>query len=347
MDTVENKGSLNPTRFAVFVLFLFVLLLTLSLPNQRPVHSIANVAIYPPFVAAGQGQDFVVNITISSVSRLYGWEIKLNWTSSYLDAISVSEGSFLKSAGNTFFTNRINNTEGHLIVDCTLLGMVPGVTGGGVLISVVFNVKTAGQCLLDLYDVSLLDDSIDPQSIPCESSDGYWSSVVIGHDIAVTDVKPSKSVIGQGFCAFVNVTVRNFGGHSETFNTTTFANDTVIHTDSVTLARGSNTILTFLWNATVLKGNYTLSAYAWPVPNETDTMNNNFTSPLMVMIGIPGDVVSPFGVVDMKDIAYVAKRFGTIPSAPLWDPIADFDSSGKVDMKDIAVVARNFGMHDP
>jgi hypothetical protein len=43
---------------------------------------------------------------------------------------------------------------------------------------------------------------------------------------------------------------------------------------------------------------------------------------------------------------YWAKRFGTATSAPLWDPIVDFDSSWKLDMKDIAIVARNFGMHD-
>lgn len=216
----------------------FVLLLVLLLSNQKLVYSVANVALHPSIVAAGQGQSFVVNITMSSVSRLYGWELKLNWTSSYLDVVSVSEGPFLKTGGDTFFTSRVNNTEGHLIVDCTLLGTIPGVTGEGVLTSATFHVKTAGQCLLDLYYVSLLDDSLDPQSIPCETSDGYWSS-------------------------------------------------------------------------------------------------------------LPGDVVSPFGVVDMKDVAYVAKRFGTNPSSPLWDPIADFDSSGKVDMKDIAVVARNFGMHDP
>jgi hypothetical protein len=43
----------------------------------------------------------------------------------------------------------------------------------------------------------------------------------------------------------------------------------------------------------------------------------------------------------------VAKRFGTTPSAPLWDPNADINGDGKVDMKDIAAVAKNFGKHYP
>jgi hypothetical protein len=63
---------------------------------------------------------------------------------------------------------------------------------------------------------------------------------------------------------------------------------------------------------------------------------------------MPGDVQSPFGKLDMRDIAYVAKRFGATPSAPqppplAWDPNADIDGTGKVDMKDIAIVARGFG----
>ncbi len=45
----------------------------------------------------------------------------------------------------------------------------------------------------------------------------------------------------------------------------------------------------------------------------------------------------------MKDVAYVAKRFGSNPSSPLWDPNADLNDDGRFDMKDIAAVAKNFG----
>jgi hypothetical protein len=52
-------------------------------------------------------------------------------------------------------------------------------------------------------------------------------------------------------------------------------------------------------------------------------------------------------VIDMKDVAYVAKRFGTRPGDTLWDPNADINGDGKVDMKDIALVAKGFGNRDP
>ena len=111
---------------------------------------------------------------------------------------------------------------------------------------------------------------------------------------------------------------------------------------------GSSATITITWNTTdFATGNYTISAYAWPVPLETNVQDNNLTSLITVKVTMPGDLMLPFGVVDMKDIAYVAKHFSTDPSNPSWDPNADINGDGRVDMKDIAVVAKNFGKHDP
>jgi hypothetical protein len=55
-----------------------------------------------------------------------------------------------------------------------------------------------------------------------------------------------------------------------------------------------------------------------------------------------GDINSD-DVVDMKDIGYIARRFGINVTSPLWDPNADVVSDGKIDMKDIGTVAKHFG----
>jgi hypothetical protein len=47
--------------------------------------------------------------------------------------------------------------------------------------------------------------------------------------------------------------------------------------------------------------------------------------------------------IDMKDIAFVARRFGCTPTEPLWNFHADINEDGKIDMKDISITARNFG----
>ncbi len=46
---------------------------------------------------------------------------------------------------------------------------------------------------------------------------------------------------------------------------------------------------------------------------------------------------------DMKDIGYVALRFGAVLSSHLWDQSIDFNEDGKIDMKDIGGVCKNFG----
>lgn len=48
-------------------------------------------------------------------------------------------------------------------------------------------------------------------------------------------------------------------------------------------------------------------------------------------------------IVDMKDISYVARRFGINLTDSLWDPLADVVNDGKIDMKDIGTVAKHFG----
>ena len=166
-------------------------------------------------------------------------------------------------------------------------------------------------------------------------------------DIAVSDMTVSKSEVAQGQSLRMNTTAENHGDSTETFALTIYANDTAIATRLTTVMNGSSTTVTVIWDTTdFATGNYTLSVYAHPVPGETNTANNNLTSPVTVMVMMPGDILPPFGAVDMKDIAYVAKRFSTDPSKPLWDPNADINGDGKIDMKDIATVAKNFGKHN-
>jgi len=167
------------------------------------------------------------------------------------------------------------------------------------------------------------------------------------HDIAVTGVVPCKTVVCQGYSLEINVTVADLGTYAENLNVTAYANTTFITSQNVTLHYGTSTTLTLACTTTGYPyGNYTLSAYATPVPGETNTTNNNCTGGT-VFVGLVGDITGPNGVpdgrVDMRDISYVAKRFLTTPSSPLWDPNADILNNGKVDKRDISIVAENFG----
>jgi hypothetical protein len=83
------------------------------------------------------------------------------------------------SGGNTYFTYYLNttSTDEHVVVDCTLEGQIPGVSGNGTLATITFNVTNAGECPLNLYNVDLRDSS-DTQ-IPSQAVSGQFSTSVV------------------------------------------------------------------------------------------------------------------------------------------------------------------------
>lgn len=167
---------------------------------------------------------------------------------------------------------------------------------------------------------------------------------VHARNVAITNVTSDKTMVGQNYTLNITATTANLGEYPETFNVTVYANTTIVGTQTVNnLLNGTFTQLSFSWNTTGAgKGNYTISVHAEPVSGETNTGDNNLTSPITVMVGIPGDVVSPFGAVDMRDVSFVARRFMCPLGDPLWDPVADINCDGKIDMKDVSLVALAF-----
>ena len=147
--------------------------------------SATTVFVDPPTSMVAGGQTFFIDIKISDVSDLYGWEFKLGWNPDLLDVVSVTQGNFLKQGGLTFFWPVMNNTEGYILVDCTLLGNVPGVSGSGTLATVKFYAENQGESILDLYNTTLINSQeqiINPHTaydgtVTVEESDtvgGIW-----------------------------------------------------------------------------------------------------------------------------------------------------------------------------
>ena len=136
------------------------------------------VSVFPSSVTTNVGQNFSINVNITGVSDLYGWEVKLNWTTTILEVVNATEGPFLESDGNsTFFYYDLNTTAGQIAVECTRVGSVPGATGSGVLATIKFNAQSSGQSPLDLYYALLLNSATPSQAIPYQlSSSNVYSS---------------------------------------------------------------------------------------------------------------------------------------------------------------------------
>jgi hypothetical protein len=187
---------------------------------------------------------------------------------------------------------------------------------------------------------SALLDSAYPNG-PSSFSVAYGAPAGI-HDVGITKVTPSKTIVGQGYLLDIVVTAADLGDYSETFNVTLYANSLPVASTNVTLSAGNSTDIALSWNTTgVAYGNYTISAYAWPVPDETNTTNNNCTGG-SVIVSIPGDLNDDFKV-NVSDLAIMARAFGSNPNSANWNPNADIDDDGTVNMSDVAIVARHYG----
>jgi parallel beta-helix repeat protein len=103
--------------------------------------------------------------------------------------------------------------------------------------------------------------------------------LAVGHDIAVTSAVTAETVILQGFTDNVTVSVINEGEYAETFWVTVYADATVIGAQQVSLNSTSQITVTFTWNtADFAEGTYTISAYATPVPDQTNVADNTFVA---------------------------------------------------------------------
>jgi len=163
------------------------------------------------------------------------------------------------------------------------------------------------------------------------------------HDISITSVKTSKTVVGQGYNLSINVMLFNYGNNTENFNVTVHANTTVIGTfENITLTSRNSTTITLTLNTTGLAyGNYTIWAYAEPVPGETDTPDNTFTYGI-ITVTILGDVDGDFDV-DIYDVVKITSIYGFNKNDPQFNPNSDLDDDGTITIYDVVRCTSHYG----
>jgi hypothetical protein len=166
-------------RKAIVVVCLLAILVAVLAYVILSSPSSTLLSVEPKNVQGTTGQDFAVNVSVSNVADLYGWQIDLGWNSSLLNVTNVIEGPMLKSSGNsTFFSPVVNRAAGNLSVLCTRLlsfgSNVTGVSGHGTLMTVQFEVIGSGACDLSLYSTQLLDT--DGRAMSHTVQDGHFNT---------------------------------------------------------------------------------------------------------------------------------------------------------------------------
>ncbi|MCK4434951.1 hypothetical protein KAU92_05620, partial [Candidatus Bathyarchaeota archaeon] len=115
---------------------------------------------------------------------------------------------------------------------------------------------------------------------------------------------------------------------------TVYANGTATSTTLVLLCGNNSKKVTITWNTTGWsKGNYTISAYAEPVPGETDLSDNNFTDG-WIFVTIPGDVDGDRDV-DIYDVVKITGIYGSKRGDPQFNPNSDLDDDGQIKIYDV------------
>jgi len=267
---------------ATWIVLILVLLFSLFVFAFKVTAEVAELSVQPDSSKIwGKDETLTINVTVTDVSDLYGWQFKLYYDPRILNGTSIIEGPFLKSGGETFsetsFNDGYNTTHGRATAFSSLTGNASGVTGSGVLATVIFKTKALGTSLLELSETVL--GNPDGEEITHNVADGAVQVVKAIHDVAIWNVTVSSTEIVEGHSADIMVDVANEGNKTETFNVTTYRNETIIATQTVsTLAAGANTTLTFVWSTTGLPPNasYTIKAEASEVSDETDLTDNVF-----------------------------------------------------------------------
>jgi len=156
------------------IIFLLVILILVAIVVVKWPKVQTTLYVDPQTISRSVGQDFTIGINVSNTGDLYGWQLRLKWNATVLDAINATEVSFLRKSGETVFVSKINNTAGYIVMVCALVGEVSGVSGSGQVATIKFHVKAEGACYLDLYDTILLSSS--EQTMTHTVRDCYFST---------------------------------------------------------------------------------------------------------------------------------------------------------------------------
>ena len=96
---------------------------------------------------------FTLDISAEAVFDMAGWQFDIAFDPAILEAISVSEGNFLKTGGTTFFQGgSIDNVAGKITALSAARLSAQGVSGTGTLLQVRFKAKSAGETKLVLQN---------------------------------------------------------------------------------------------------------------------------------------------------------------------------------------------------
>ncbi len=311
-----RKKLLTLTILPLLVLSMLGALSLNTVKVSAPVSPVVKIdpgSITEPY--KGIGETFTVTVyTDYSGGNISGYEFTLTFNPVVLDITGVSNGGLIVNNSITsavFKLGTWDNEEGKLSLTSAFFSFYAppaDVTNGpGILATVSFIVvgwgdsdltlgpetKLIGVKYLTGEKYNIIDDHTPDIGHILR---GYFANTLPIHDVAVTSVSPSSSLVYSGQPVTVTVNVANQGNVAEKFDVTAYYGTLTIDTKTVTLAAATSQPLVFNWNTTPARGNITVSAEASVVGTtvvpETD-LNDNQLDDGIVEVKPPIIAVEP------------------------------------------------------
>lgn len=332
------------------------------------------------------GNTFNTNVTLANATNLYGFEFKLYWNTTLLDLVDVDLNlpwpSYFAGKNETdedlgkywIAVSALNETipsfNGSIILatltfKITYVPMYPE------------NVS----CLLDLNETVLGDPDGNP--IFHIVYDGEYKCYSAKTEIQVLPQVSEAKALNQVFN--LSITVTNVA-NLYTFEFTLQYNTTLLDAKEVTIAsfpdktyKVSKNIIDDTQGLVTLRiesispplqVNESLElasitfevthAVQWPKPSVESDLSFGFTELITdTEVTVPHDKIGGLyryrpiqgdlnsdGIVDIMDLAMVARAYGARPGDPHWNELVDLNNDNIIDILDLIRVARNYGGTD-
>jgi hypothetical protein len=282
--------------------------------------------VYDGFFMAAIRNVAVTDIVLSRTWAYPGWPINITVT--------------VKNKGTLAETFNV-----HAYYDSHVIGTIPvtGLTPSEER-DIIFEWNTIG-VLEGNYTIKAEADSVpyEVDTTDNKLTDGKVWIMTHFHDVAIVSVT-SESWVYHGWIVHINVTARNEGEFTESFDINAYCNTTLIGSVHVTnLPPGSQYTAQFTADTSELLPchTYPIKGEATPVPFEYNGTNNVIVS-VGFKVRLIGDLNGD-GKVDLDDVLTVSLAFGSFPGQPNWNPAADTNRDNKVDLTDVLTVYINFG----
>ena len=309
-------------RLAIGVLMVLSLTLTSPLTLGFPLRSeiqrvttptsLPRVYVDPSNItdpAIAPSENFTIEVKISNVTELYGFDIQLSWNTSMLNYTS----HLVKIPVETYpdgvlhqpilqVKNEVNASTGTYIIVYSSL-QAPSFNGSGIVFEMTFTVLGYGECALDISNSDLSNRKGQPIEHTVE--DGYFNNAY--YDVAVSSIVPSALNAYIGDTVNITVVVLNNGTtRHETFNVTVFYDDVLIDLKTVlALPPSEEETITFYWNTSdTSPGNYTLSANASILTSEYETSNNRLDDGVIALTVEPNHDIAITSMIPLKTVVF-------------------------------------------